>query len=418
MSQTVLTYNPAYNGGFSFTWSNVTFTSTDGGLTYTGSPTVLTTPFPNTIPGNNVLRGVTIGNIVTSIGSGTFALCAVLTSIVIPNSVTSIESYAFVYCTNLVSINIPDSVLTIDSDACAAFDGLARVYISNATAQRFGFAGSPIANPPGVAFYNAPNNVAFEAPPTYTVTYDGNGNTGGTAPTDPSSPYASGSSVTVLGPGTLEKTGYTFNHWNTASDDTGISYSPGDTFIINSNTTLFAIWNDIVCFKEGTKILTDKGYVLIQELRKDDLVKTISSSFKKIEHIGYSKMYHNVNDDRIKNKLYRCSTTEYPELIEDLIITGGHSILVKEFKDDEQMEKNKAVFGGSIPVIDEHFKLLAFIDDKTKIFEEEGVHTVWHFALENTNDLGKYGVYANGLLVETIDINGILNKDYDMTLLE
>ena len=56
--------------------------------------------------------------------------------------------------------------------------------------------------------------------------------------------------------------------------------------------------------------------------------------------------------------------------------------------------------------------------DKTKIFEEEGVHTIWHFALENTDEFGKYGVYANGLLVETIDISGIFIKEYNMTLIE
>jgi len=193
--------------------------------------------------------------------------------------------------------------------------------------------------------------------------------------------------------------------------------------VISTNTNTFYTidggnnWLLALCFKEGTKILTDRGYVLIQHLRKGDLIKTVSSGFKKIEHIGYSKIHHNTDDDRVKDKLYRCPMSEYPELIEDLVITGGHSILVKEFKDDEQMEKNKAVFG-STPVIDEHFKLLAFIDDKTKIFEEEGVHTIWHFALENTDEFGKYGVYANGLLVETIDINGIFIKEYNMTLIE
>ena len=43
----------------------------------------------------------------------------------------------------------------------------------------------------------------------------------------------------------------------------------------------------------------------------------------------------------------------------------------------------------------------ACVDDRTKIFEEEGVHTIWHFSLENDNYYANYGVYANGLLVET-----------------
>jgi photosystem II stability/assembly factor-like uncharacterized protein len=216
--------------------------------------------------------------------------------------------------------------------------------------------------------------------------------------------------------------------WSTSTTpisrtETGARFLAGDGGVISTETATFYTidggnnWVGALCFKEGTKILTDKGYVLIQDLRKGDLVKTVSSGFKKIEHIGYSKIHHNTDDDRVKDKLYRCPMSEYPELIEDLVITGGHSILVKEFKDDEQMEKNKAVFG-STPVIDDHFKLLAFIDDKTKIFEEEGLHTIWHFALENTDEFGKYGVYANGLLVETIDISGIFIKEYNMTLIE
>lgn len=78
---------------------------------------------------------------------------------------------------------------------------------------------------------------------TYTVTYDGNVNTGGTAPTDPNSPYASGATVTVLGnTGGLTKSGSSFAGWNTASDGSGTAYGVGATFVIGANTTLYAVW--------------------------------------------------------------------------------------------------------------------------------------------------------------------------------
>lgn len=78
---------------------------------------------------------------------------------------------------------------------------------------------------------------------TYTVTYNGNGSTGGTAPTDSNSPYASGATVTVLGnTGNLEKTGYDFNGWNTAANGSGTPYAAGATFSISANTTLYAQW--------------------------------------------------------------------------------------------------------------------------------------------------------------------------------
>ena len=79
---------------------------------------------------------------------------------------------------------------------------------------------------------------------TYTVTYLGNTNTGGTAPIDGSSPYNSGTSVTILGnSGSLSKSGVAvFAGWNTAADGSGTSYVGGDTFTITQNTTLYAQW--------------------------------------------------------------------------------------------------------------------------------------------------------------------------------
>jgi hypothetical protein len=75
----------------------------------------------------------------------------------------------------------------------------------------------------------------------YTVTYDGNGNTGGSAPNDPNSPYPSGATVTVLGnTGGLVKTGSNFAGWNTAQNGLGTTY--GATFVIGANTTLYALW--------------------------------------------------------------------------------------------------------------------------------------------------------------------------------
>ena len=79
---------------------------------------------------------------------------------------------------------------------------------------------------------------------TYTVTYSGNGNTGGTVPIDSSSPYNSGLTVTVLeNTGSLIKTDYTFNGWNTVADGSGTSYSPSETFTISMNTILYAQFN-------------------------------------------------------------------------------------------------------------------------------------------------------------------------------
>ena len=60
-------------------------------------------------------------------------------------------------------------------------------------------------------------------------------------PTD-NAAYQSGATVTVLGQGTLKRDGYTFSGWNTQADGKGETYQPGETFTIDGNTTLYAVW--------------------------------------------------------------------------------------------------------------------------------------------------------------------------------
>lgn len=82
-----------------------------------------------------------------------------------------------------------------------------------------------------------------------TLTYNGNGNTSGTVPTDPNSPYESGATVTVLGnTGSLAKTNYTFGGWQTTSTG-GTHYDASDTFVISNNTTLYADWTATYAYR-------------------------------------------------------------------------------------------------------------------------------------------------------------------------
>ncbi|MCL1885919.1 MAG: InlB B-repeat-containing protein, partial [Dehalococcoidia bacterium] len=85
----------------------------------------------------------------------------------------------------------------------------------------------------------------WQALPTYRVTYNGNGNTSGTAPVDANNPYPAGSTVTVLGQGNLARTGYTLLGWATSATAMSASYTAGSTFTIYSNVTLYAVWRII-----------------------------------------------------------------------------------------------------------------------------------------------------------------------------
>ena len=77
----------------------------------------------------------------------------------------------------------------------------------------------------------------------YTITYDGNDNTGGTSPA--TATYYMGQSAHAGTSGTLTKVGKVLGSWNTASDGNGTQYLQGQVFTMPaSNLTLYAIWVD------------------------------------------------------------------------------------------------------------------------------------------------------------------------------
>jgi hypothetical protein len=160
-----------------------------------------------------------------------------------------------------------------------------------------------------------------------------------------------------------------------------------------------------LCFLEGTKILcfnpetNQEEYRAIETLRKGSLVKTVDDGYKAVDTIGTSKIYNPGNSVRSKNRLYKCSKENYPSLTEDLFITGCHSILVKDISEEERAELMD--YQGKIYITDQHYRLIAAVDKRAEPHASEGVFNIWHMALENDNYYFNYGIYANGLLVET-----------------
>jgi hypothetical protein len=159
-----------------------------------------------------------------------------------------------------------------------------------------------------------------------------------------------------------------------------------------------------ICFKEDTKILTKTGYKLIQELKEGDLIKTLKNGYKPIYKIGYTKINHECSEERIKNQLYKCSSENFPEVFEDLMITGCHCILVDKYKNEKESEDSK-IINNTVDegnyLTENMYRLPACVDERTTVYEVAGVHNIYHFALENDDYYMNYGVYANGLLVES-----------------
>ncbi|WP_168371012.1 InlB B-repeat-containing protein [Sporolactobacillus laevolacticus] len=77
---------------------------------------------------------------------------------------------------------------------------------------------------------------------SYSVTYDGNGSDGGSAPAEETYPY--NSDVTIPeNTGLLSRTGFAFAGWNTKADGSGTSYVAGNRITMGlSNVTLYAQW--------------------------------------------------------------------------------------------------------------------------------------------------------------------------------
>jgi len=158
---------------------------------------------------------------------------------------------------------------------------------------------------------------------------------------------------------------------------------------------------NVICFKEDSRILTNKGYRKIQYLRKGDLVKTFKDGFKPIYKIGKKEIVHVPSlEKRTKDQLYKCSCPEYPEVFEDLVLTGCHSILVDEFANDEERDQTQKINGG-IYVTDTKYRLPVCVDHRASVYEHAGKYAVYHIALENDDNYMNYGIYANGLLVES-----------------
>ncbi|MCL2643471.1 MAG: InlB B-repeat-containing protein, partial [Candidatus Bathyarchaeota archaeon] len=103
-------------------------------------------------------------------------------------------------------------------------------------------------------------------PIIYTVTYDGNGFTGGDVPVDGRSPYVSGSVVLVKDQGSLVREGYVFLGWATDADAEGPIFTGGSTFNLFKDTVLYAVWAEIgqqftVTYDPGTHGVFDKKVI-------------------------------------------------------------------------------------------------------------------------------------------------------------
>jgi hypothetical protein len=184
----------------------------------------------------------------------------------------------------------------------------------------------------------------------------------------------------------------------------------GGTVVNNSVSTVANVptgfssqQENILCFREGTKITClvsgHEKLVPIESMRKGTLVKTYFHGYVPVEVIKSSKIYNPSDNIRSKNRLYKLSPSRYPELTQPLYLTGCHSILENYISEEENEETLRLLC--DLFITDNKYRLMACIDKRATPYQKSGIYTIWHFALETDDSHQNYGVYANGLLVES-----------------
>jgi len=190
-------------------------------------------------------------------------------------------------------------------------------------------------------------------------------------------------------------------------------YAPGTFFLTSGSPD---IPNSIPCFLEGSQILCQVNgvdtYVNVETIRPGMLVKTSRDGYKPVKLIGSRAMTNPGTADRNKNSLYLCTKAAYPELTADLTLTGCHAILVDKITDAHRAGIISTL--NRVFVTDKKYRLPACVDERTSVVQTTGAFTVWHFALDHYDIRMNYGVYAQGLLVESSPIIHMNTKNYNL----
>jgi hypothetical protein len=165
-----------------------------------------------------------------------------------------------------------------------------------------------------------------------------------------------------------------------------------------------------VCYVKGTQILClidgKEKYVKIEDLKKNTLVKTYLHGYKKLKILG--KLYVKNCIEYKYNKIFKLSKEKNKDLIEDLYVSGKHSILVDSLS-DEQIKRIHLQWTG-LKILDSKYLLLASASEDFEDVKDENVYEVYQIILENNNNNKRYGVWANGILSESVSMNNFINK--------
>ena len=188
-------------------------------------------------------------------------------------------------------------------------------------------------------------------------------------------------------------------------------YYDANVIVPNTNFILIIdrLTGDPSCFLENTAILCfsktlgQEKYLPIQTLRVGDLVKTYKNGYRAIKNIGKSYMF---NDPHLwYSRLYVLKKTEENGLIEDVVMTGGHGIMVDKYTPDllkPHARRPNFVPEHALEIIDNKTLVLAAEHKDTIGYTDTDFYTVYHLTLDNDGiEHKRFCIWANGMLSET-----------------
>jgi hypothetical protein len=178
-----------------------------------------------------------------------------------------------------------------------------------------------------------------------------------------------------------------------------------------------AIWVSTtpLCFNEGTKILCLNQelmdeYNAIEFLKIGDFVKTYKHGYRKIHKVIQGSFKN--NPKKWNMCMYKMVKTLTNGLTDDLIVTGGHSLLVDAISDEEQKRYDEmGIPSFSKSTIDNKHLLLSCCSDQFAPMQDTNLYNYYHLLLENNDDEEeRFGIWANGILTETPNVKTIKSK--------
>jgi hypothetical protein len=206
----------------------------------------------------------------------------------------------------------------------------------------------------------------------------------------------------------VEFTNYTIDEPNIITFHGVVSYISGTVsfamYETPDNPYIDAIRVNPICYVRGSQILCRDTvrdiYIKIENIKPGMLVKTYPTGYKRVMVIQKNFIQNTV--DRVENKIYRLSRSKNKNLFQDLYVTGLHSILVPSLTQDQE-KKTISSWGNTIKICN-LYRLMAHLSPEFEDVKDEEIYEIYHLVLENNNEQANDGIWANGILSESLSM--------------